>query len=321
MTHQIKILLTEFTDTPEAALLALAQVGEVTKKDIQAAELPWAFAHFDVFWLRMKFKITEELLRMPNRRTSIIVCPFTGLDHIDRETCDELGIQVISLGTDTELLKDVRSTAELTMGLTLALMRKIPQASASVKAGEWYRAPYKGADIVGKTVGIIGVGRLGKMVAHCFQAFGAQVQGYGRSLIEASGVRQIDSLEKLVATSDIISIHIGYDESTHHLVDEALLSHFKKGAFLINTSRGAVIDSNALIKALENDWLAGAALDVIENEYDVSKSTLIAYAKTHDNLLITPHIGGFTTDSFAKTDTIVAHKLIALLNHETVDAS
>lgn len=318
MSQKLNILLSEAKDFSETALALASQAGQITQKDIQESELPWAFANFDVFWFRLGFRITEELLRMPGRRVSVIVCPVTGLDHIETEICKELGIEVVSLKGETAFLNEVRATAELTIGLTLALLRKIPQANASVKAGQWNRELFKGSEILGKTVGIIGMGRLGKIVARYFQAFGAAVQGFDIRTFEANDVRQAASLKELVGTSDIVSLHVNYYEGTHHLVNETLLACFKKGAILINTSRGRVIDSKALVNALENGWLAGAALDVIENEQQPSRSKLILYAKTHDNLLITPHIGGNTLESFAKTEVFAAKKLIAHLQPEMV---
>lgn len=277
---------------------------------INSDELPSAFDRYDVFWFRLNFRISESLLRRSTRRVSVIVCPVTGLDHINMEVCRELGIRVISLKGETEFLQSVRATAELTIGLTLALLRKIPQASWDVHAGNWNRDSYRGRELLSKSVGIVGMGRLGRITSSYFTALGANVIAFDVQGFDVADVRKANSLEELIRESDIISIHVEYNEGTHHLFNEAAFKRCKRGAVLINTSRGAVVDSHALIRALEQHRLAGAALDVIEDEHRHEESKLIAYAKTHDNLLITPHIGGNTEESFAKTEVFVAQKLV-----------
>lgn len=311
-----KILIAEPDNFSPKAVQIASQAGEVDLRNISSSKLQWAFETYDVFWFRLGFRITEELLRTPNRRTRIIVCPATGLDHIALETCQELNVQVISLKGETEFLSSVRATAELTFGLTLSLLRKIPQAIEDVRKGKWDRDRFKGSEILGKTIGIIGVGRLGKIVGQYFQAFGSKVLGYDVKDFEAPFITKVNSLEELVSRSDIVSLHVNYETSNHHLVNSALLEKFKPGSILINTSRGGLVDEEALIISLKNGQLGGAAVDVIENEHFFQKSPLIQYAREYDNLLITPHIGGNTGESFVKTEVFAAKKLVKALKHE-----
>ncbi len=305
-----RLLIAETKSFSPAALAALRQHFEVELIDIHQNDLGKAMADYDVVWFRLGHRLGAAHLP-ENLRCHTIVCPATGLDHIDEAACREKSIQILSLRGEKEFLRSIRATAELTIGLALALLRKIPQAAAHVHAGGWARDLFQGQELFGKTVGIAGMGRLGKICARYFQAFGCNLLAYDLVPFELEAVEACPSLEDLVSRVDLLSIHINYGPSSHHLFDEALFSKFKPGSFLLNTARGAIIDSAALVRFLENGQLAGAALDVIENEHDWQGSPLIGYAKQHDNLLITPHIGGNTRESFEKTELFLAEKLVA----------
>ena len=311
-----RILIAEPRDFSPAALAMLKQVGQVDLIEVKKGDLEKACCDYDVLWFRLGFKIDAvDLPESP--RCRIIVCPATGLDHIDEAACHAKGIRILSLRGEADFLRSVRATAELTIGLALALLRKIPQAQAHVRAGGWVRDLFQGQELFGKTVGIAGMGRLGKLCAQYFQAFGCRVLGYDPLEFEVAGVENCPSLEYLVSRSDIISIHINYVAENHHLFNDTVLATFKTGSVLINTARGALVDSQALLRQLESGHLSGAALDVIENEHAHSDSVLIEYARQHANLLITPHIGGNTRESFEKTELFLAQKLKTCLSDKT----
>lgn len=307
---KLRLLIAETKGFSPAALAELQEHFEVTLIDIQRDALEKALQEYDVFWFRLGLRIEAKHLSSTTR-CRIIVCPATGLDHIDTVACQEKGIKTLSLRGETDFLRSVRATVELTIGLALALLRKIPQAVAHVQAGGWDRDQFQGQELLGKTVGIAGMGRLGKITAQYFQTFGCNVLAYDPIPFDAVGVEACPSLENLVSRAEIVSIHINYTAENHYVFNDALLSTFKKRSVLLNTARGALVDSMALIKYLESGHLAGAALDVIENEHQHQNSALIAYARLHDNLLITPHIGGNTRESFEKTELFLAKKLIA----------
>lgn len=310
------ILVAETLNFSPQAVKGLEQLGSVTLRDIEKEELTHALATYDVFWFRLKFRI-EETDFPSETKTRFILCPVTGLDHIDLDACQKRGIQVIALKGETEFLKTVRATAEHTIGLTLSLLRHIPRAVSSVKDEIWQRDLFKGHEIFGKTVGIVGVGRLGTITAGFFKAFGAKVIGYDIKEFDTSVCQKAENIEQLFSTSDIISIHLAYNESTHHLVNAALLNLLKPEAVLINTARGGVVNSMDLLQALQNKTIAGAALDVIEDEYNTAQNPLITYAKQNDNLIITPHIGGNTYESFEKTELFLLDKLRNALQLES----
>ncbi|MGV3597433.1 MAG: NAD(P)-dependent oxidoreductase [Bacteroidota bacterium] len=308
MNTKLNILVAETQNFSPEAVKGLEQLGNVTLRNIEKENLTDALAAFDVFWFRLKFKIEEKDFP-PQFRCRYILCPVTGLDHIDLAACEKRGIKVLALRGETEFLKTVRATAEHTLGLTLSLLRHVPQAVHSVNEGVWSRDLFKGHEIFGKKVGILGVGRLGTITAGFFKAFGAEVYGYDVKNYDASVCNKVSTLEELFAISDILSIHVAYNESTHHLINTSLLKKMKSSAVLINTARGGVVKSEDLVAALQNKIIAGAALDVIEDEYNTANNVLINYAKQHDNLIITPHIGGNTYESFAKTELFLLEKL------------
>jgi D-3-phosphoglycerate dehydrogenase len=162
---------------------------------------------------------------------------------------------------------------------------------------------------------VVGVGRLGRVVAGYFQALGMDVVGYDpRPDFPRDAAPRVESLAELLAQSDVVSLHVAYDASTRQLIGRKELAAMKPGAVLVNTSRGGVVDEQALVEALESGQLGGAALDVLDGEPNIAADhPLLAYARTHDNLLITPHVGGSTFESFEKTEVFLARRVIAAL--------
>ncbi|MDO9373811.1 MAG: NAD(P)-dependent oxidoreductase [Ferruginibacter sp.] len=309
---ELKILVAETKDFSPETKVYLEDQFDVTLKDLSNQEVAEALNEYDVFWFRLKFNLTREVLTR-SERCRYIVCPVTGLDHIDLTVCAEKGINVISLKGETDFLKEVRATAEHTIGLTLALLRSLPAAVNSVKKGIWNRDLFKGREIFGKKVGIVGVGRLGTITASFFKTFGADVSGFDVKPFASEICKPTNSLEELFGQNDIISIHVNLTESTKHLVTFRELQLMKTGSFLINTSRGNIVKGGDLIRALNEKIVMGAAVDVVESEYDIEQDELVKFAQHNDNLLITPHIGGNTWESFEKTEFFLAKKLVSFI--------
>ncbi|MCD6221666.1 hypothetical protein J7K25_05870 [bacterium] len=247
----------------------------------------------------------------------IIATPTTGTDHIDLRTAARKGIEIISLKGDYKFLKNVQATAELAWLLVMALLRNFPRALQSVKEGRWESSNFRGHELYGKILGIIGYGRLGKMMSRFAHAFRMKVIAYDPyKKITDPRVKQVTK-EELFATADIITIHVPLDEETRGSVGFRELYLMKKGSYLINTSRGDVIDEKALLDVLESGHLSGAALDVLSGERNsnLSNHPLINYARTHSNLLITPHIGGVTFESQSKAFLRIVYKLREKIEH------
>jgi D-3-phosphoglycerate dehydrogenase / 2-oxoglutarate reductase len=185
----------------------------------------------------------------------------------------------------------------LSFALLMALARKLPQALKHVTQGGWTREEFPGVMLRGKTLGLIGCGRIGGWMARYARAFDMDVIGYDPFLTTFPDTIRKATQAEVFAQSDFVSIHVHLSPETTGLVTKALIDSMKPGAFLINTSRGAIVDESALLAALESGRLGGAGLDVLEGEPDTADHPLVRYARTHDNLLITPHVGGFSPDA------------------------
>lgn len=322
MTSRTKIFIAEPLDFSLAAVRVLQQAGEVELRQCGRDELAAAFASYDVVWFRLAHRIDAEMLGR-NPRCHILATPVTGLDHIDLAACEARGIRVVSLRGEIDFLKNVRATAELTVGLALALLRNIPSAHAAARRGEWDRDRFRGRELFGRTAGIVGMGRLGTLVAGYLRAFGMRVLGYDpREDYPHEAAERSATMSDLLQQSDIVVLLVKYDESTRHLFGGREFAEMKPGAVLVNTSRGGVVDEQALTAALDSGRLAGAALDVLDGEPAIdAHHPLVAYARTHDNVLLTPHIGGNTVESFEKTELFLAEKVLAALADASASAS
>jgi D-3-phosphoglycerate dehydrogenase / 2-oxoglutarate reductase len=308
-----EILVAEPQDFSGEARRILEDVARVRLEQCTREQLGAAFGAYDAVWFRLAHRVDAALLGA-HPRCRILATPVTGLDHIDLAACEARGVRVISLRGETEFLRDVRATAELAVTLVLALIRRIPQAAESVRRGEWRRDLFRGGELHGKTAGIVGVGRLGRIVADYLRAFGMRVIGVDPRPDFPRDVERADSLEALLPVCDVVSLHVSYDGSTRGLIGVRELNLMKTSAVLVNTSRGGVIDEAALLAALESGRLAGAALDVVEGEPDVRpEHPVLRAAARLENLLVVPHIGGNTRESFAKTEVFLARKVAEAL--------
>lgn len=240
----------------------------------------------------------------------------TGTDHIDLAAAKQQGITVLSLKNAKDLLKDIPSTAEHTWGLLLALVRNIVPAANGVTDGQWNGKPFTGIELQGKTLGIIGVGRLGRMIAEFGKTFGMNVVGCDLQKIPASVCAQ-RPLHSLLKMSDVVSLHVHLTPKTEEMIGEKELRSMKPTAVLINTARGKIVDEKALLRVLKKNTIAGYAADVLAGEWhiesDCSREPLVRYAATHSNVLLTPHIGGRTVEARRKTDIFIAEKLRSAL--------
>jgi len=223
--------------------------------------------------------------------------------HVDVAAARARGIEVISLAGDSEFLESITPTAELTLGLMIALTRNVAPAMAAVKSGVWRRWDHGGERMLSRMhLGIVGLGRLGRLVEKYARALGMRISTYdpGKETTHAS-------LRDLVAEVDILSVHASLNDSNVRMFDHEAFHAFKTGAYFINTARGELVDNAALLAALESGRLAGAALDVLDGEFvptfqaRMNDHPIVRYAREHHNLILTPHIGGSTKDAWSLT--------------------
>jgi D-3-phosphoglycerate dehydrogenase len=308
----IKVIIIEPHNYSEEANSILRTFSQVDECALNREKLLEEISAYDVLITRLGHHINREVIDR-GKNLKAIVTATTGLDHIDVEYAQEKGIVVLSLKGEHEFLRSIPATGEHTFALILALLRNIPAATNSVLDGKWDRDLFIGRDLEGRRLGLVGVGRVGQKVAQIAQGFNMQVSGYDPSPDQTiSHVEYLSSLEELLSWAEIISVHVPLNSETSLLISEPELSMMRPGSYFINTSRGMVVDEEALMAKLAQGHLAGAALDVIHSEQEIQTgvtSPLIEYAKVNKNLILTPHIGGATLDSMHKTEIFMAQKL------------
>lgn len=226
-----------------------------------------------------------------------IVSATTGHDHLDEEEIGKRGLKLYTLRSHKDFLDTIPSTAEHTWALIMALIRKVPTAYLDVKSGFWRRDEFRGYQLKSKTIGIVGLGRTGIKVANYAIAFGMNVKYYD-PYVNNLEFSKVSSLEELFSSADIISIHVHLNGNTENMVNSSILNYSKPGSFLINTSRGKIVNEKDVIEAIKNHQLGGIASDVIITELnDIKKSPLWIAMQDYPNIILTPHIGGATWDA------------------------
>lgn len=232
-------------------------------------------------------------------RLRIIVTATTGADHIDSAALEKRGIPLLTLKGQHDVLRELTPAAELSWLLLMACARKLRPAIRHVEEGGWNRELFPGVMLNGKTLGVVGCGRLGKWMARYANAFGMQVLGFDPHNSEWPAHLRPVTLDELLRESHFVSIHVHLSDETRGMLGASQLAQVKRGAILINTSRGAVVDEDALIAALDDGRIAAFGADVLEGEPDIQKTRLWQYAQSHPDCVITPHIGGFSPDALA----------------------
>ncbi len=248
----------------------LSSFGEVIyKPNISKIELIEFLKVNTIYYIftnpnKQGFILNKDVLR--NSQIKIINTCSTGLNHIDIDYCNKNNIYIWSLTTDYELINDLPSTSELAFGLMLSLLRNIPISFDNVKEGNWNYEPYVGHQVKGLTIGIIGYGRLGKIMKRLFSGWDVKV------LLDDPYVdcNKVDK-EYLIMHSDVIFLHVHVTEETKGMVDEVFLSKMKKNSYLINTSRGELVDEDLIIKSIQDGVLKGYGTDVIRDEFGDQK--------------------------------------------------
>lgn len=256
-------------------------------------------------FVRLKYLVTDDLLsRAENLR--YICSPTTGLNHI-KLSSDRY--EIISLKGEYDFLSSIRATPEHIFGLSLALLRNYAHAFLNAENTVFDRELYKGYELYGNSVGIIGMGRIGRILEKYYHAFGAKVYYYDILHIEGETAEKCDTVEELIQKSNIIVLSANYTKENESMIGEDLF-RLMKGKYFINAARGELVDESALLKYLQMNWFKGAAVDVIANETEHSEFLDRFLELTDRNLIITPHIGGATYSSMERTEEFIADKLL-----------
>jgi len=306
-----KILVTD--PIHEDGITTLKEAGfEVTQNpNLTPDQLMKVIPEYDALVVRGRTKVTSAIINAGSKLQAVARSG-VGLDNIDLEAARKRSLQIISTPA-----APTTSVAELTVGLVLTVLRKISFADRAMKEGRWAKSELMGRELKGKTVGVVGAaGRIGLEVARiCLQGFETKVIGYDvLDLTEKArsvGFRAVGKVEELLSGSDIVTIHVPYLPSTHHLINAKTITGMKSGSIVINPSRGDIIDGQALLAALKSGKLAGAGLDVFHAEppKDDWEKELVSLP----NVVCTSHIGAQTVECQRLESTMVADELIKTL--------
>lgn len=300
----MKILVSDSIHS--AGIEILKRAGSVEEAtNLTKEQLLQKVKEADALVVRSATQVTREVLSA-GKKLRVIGRAGIGVDNIDVPSATERGIIVVNAPEASTI-----TVAEHTIGLMLALARKISAASASTKAGKWEKKKFMGVELRGKTLGIIGLGRIGSQVAQKARAFEMSIVAYDPYINEktakALGVK-IVALKELFAVSDFITIHVPLTEQTKALIDKDEIAQMKSGVYLINCSRGGIISESALYEAMVSGKVAGAALDVFEKEPPAGSPLL-----TLENFVATPHLGASTEEAQHYASTIVCEEVVKVL--------
>jgi D-3-phosphoglycerate dehydrogenase len=309
-----EILLLDGTEIPQEAINLLNKIGNVQSVNLNKFEdrnlIKALVIDKTILWVALGHMIDSDLLQNATMLKHVVTTT-TGHDHIDEAFLEKKGIKLHSLRGDDVFLNSLHATAELAWGLLLSSARDIINASNDVKNGNWQRELFKGIEISGKTLGIIGLGRLGTKVATYGKAFNMKVIAYdidhNRKI---NGVDVFNNIDPVFEASDFLSLHIHMNDKNKHLIDEKKLNLMKPTATIVNTSRGGIVDEDAVARRLVTNKLRAYAADVVSNEQNNNSSKLrILFESGFPRITLTPHIGGLTKDSRDKAEIHMAKKL------------
>lgn len=266
----------------------------------------------DIYIASAALRVDKDFLKKA-KRLKVILSPSTGVDHLDINEIRKKNIKLITITKEIKLLETFSATAEIAFALILNLYRNIISANKSALDGIWGREKFSGRQLLGKTIGILGLGRLGVITSRIALGFGMKVVAYDIKKKNIKGVKML-SINKLFKISDIVSVHVHLNSKTVGLIDRKFLTIMKKNSILINTSRGAIINEKDLLYVLKRKIIAGAGLDIIDGEWlskkELLEHKLIKYAQKNSNLIILPHIGGSTIESITGARIFICNKLL-----------
>ena len=296
------------------SLVGVSKLEEFCEVDCDYSVTPTdimeKIADYNGLIVRSRTKVTSELIEIADQLEVVGRCG-VGVDNIDIDACVQKGVVVVNSPRAPSI-----AVAELTIGLMLSLARNLPYCDREVKDGKWPKDEFKGFELYGKTLGLIAMGRIGTEVARLANAFNMRVIGsdpyVSKERFAECNVLSVD-YDELLGEADYISIHAPLTKETVGMIDMAAISTMKDGVRLISASRGGLINENDLLEGLESGKIAGAALDVFENE-PPSTSKLIS----HPNLVVTPHIGAQTVEAQDRAGIDVAKEVIAALKGESL---
>ena len=306
MTFDQSVLICDKVDSILGRILTENGLKVTYEPEITPAQLSEEIARFDIVIVRSRTKLTKDLIGRAGR-CKIIARVGVGLDNIDLDAAKAGGIRVINAAEGA-----MTAVAELVLGLMLGLARQVPRMDRAMRNGQWLKKQATGSELKGKYLGIVGLGNIGKRLGRLARGLNMNIIGYDVVPVDKEFSRDVGmlkaDLDTLLQSSDYITLHVPLLKSTYHMINEEKLSLMKPTAKIINTSRGGIVDEDALYGALKDGRLGGAALDVFESE------PATGHRLTElDNVILTPHMGAQTAEAQTLAANIVAEKIIQIL--------
>ena len=289
-----------------AKLQDVPEIEVWERTGISREELEQVLPEVDVLIVRSRTQVDKELLKK-GTRLKLVIRAGIGLDNVDSDSATDCGVIVMNAPTG-----NIVTTAEHTLALMFSATRNIPAADASIRAGRWDKKKFQGNELCGKTLGLVGLGNIGRTVAQRAQGLGMRVIGHDPYLSEEKAAKYdigLVEMDRLLSESDYLSVHVPLTKATHHLINKDSIEKMKKGAYLINCARGGIVDESALLDALNSGKLSGAALDVFEEEPPSENNPLLKC----DKVVLTPHLGASTDEAQIQVGFEVAEQLTAFV--------
>jgi D-3-phosphoglycerate dehydrogenase len=305
MADPIRILIADDMSKRAVEILQKAGFSVDVKVGLPPEELAAIIGEYHGLGIRSATKVTAAILNNPGK-LKIIGRAGVGVDNIDVKTAIAKGVLVINTPQG-----NAAAAAELAIGLMFALARKVPQAAESMRQGIWEKKKFMGAEIAGKTLGVIGLGNIGRQAAERGVGLKMSVIGYDPYVKSESGLPagvKLASLDDVIGKSDFVTLHVPLSAETKDLFNAATIAKMKKGSYLINCARGGIVNEPAVLEALKSGQLAGAALDVFAKE-PPDPSPLFA----HENLIASPHLGASTREAQEKVAIELAEVFVGYL--------
>ena len=316
--NKIKILLLENISDAAVAEFEAGDYHEITRLGgaLSEAELIEAVKGVHLIGIRSKTRISRSVIDAADKLLAIgAFC--IGVNQIDLQAATEKGVAVFNAP-----YSNTRSVAELVIGLCVMLIRKIADKNAAAHRGEWLKEAKGSFELRGKTLGIVGYGNIGSQVSNMAEAMGMHVVYFDSAIkLPLGNAKQIRDLSELLQQSDIVTLHVPSDSTTHNMINAETLGRMRKGSILINHSRGDVVDLDALKSAIDNGVIVGAAVDVFPFEPEKNGDKFETVLQHLPNVILTPHIGGSTEEAQANIGLDVTAKLIKYLELGTSEGS
>ncbi len=304
----MKIGILETDSFSKKAIQSIQNLGDV--EQFQGGDINEFVSDKDILFVRLKYEIKSQTIKSA-LHLKYICSPTTGLNHIDLIAAASRNIKIISLKGEIEFLETIRATPEHSLGLLLALKRNYNRAFLNSVNSNWNRDAYRGYEIYGSKVGIIGLGRVGKILASYLLAMGAECLYFDIADKRDNGsIQKSSSIESLIAESDTVFLCCSYTPGSEFVIGKTEIDAMK-GLYFINTARAELTDEPYLLEKAKQGHFKGLAIDVLQNEQ--SEENLLSewlLAESSNNILITPHIGGATYTSMERTEEFIAKKLL-----------